>query len=168
MANELFVRLKPYAPRRGYKAQRYSYKGQVYVGGARPNWYQVSKELAEDLLQHRQDHADPDSKPLFDLMDGEKKQQVEEQEQANFLAGLGYGAATVAPPTDLKQPMTTDIRTADEKAAAVPPSMPAPNVGGRAAAVPKVRVKNKKNPKTAAIVSDDAGSNKGADGEGEG
>lgn len=173
MAKEIFVRLKPFAPKRGYKAQRYSYKGQVYVGGTRPNWYQVSQELADDLKEHQQIHDDPDSKPLFDIVDGDKKREIEEQEQGAFLAGLGYGAATVAPPHNLPQPHTTDIRTDEEKEAdkpVMPDTPPAPAAGGRAAAVPKPKTSGRRGgsrgeTKTAAVTMGDL---KDGDGEGEG
>ena len=101
-----FVRLKPYNPRRGFVVQRHGIGEMFFLGGVRPNWYEVSDDVAAMLGQKRQFHTDPDSKPLFDIMDKEEKERVAAEEQNQVLAQLGAIGQTVAMPQELRDQVT--------------------------------------------------------------
>jgi hypothetical protein len=139
---ENYARLHPYSPRRGYVVQKHSFQSQVYMGGPRPNWYRVSSELAELLRPQLQQHDNPDSKPLFQIVSGEEKVLIEAQEQQEFLASVGAAARTQLAPRDVAPPPTVDIRPAAQQIApavvtAAPEVTEAPV--GRAAALPPPR-----------------------------
>ena len=151
---EFYVRLKPFAPRQGYKTQRHSHREQIFVGGVRPNWYLVGETLAAELRAKRQLQNDPDSRPMFDVVDKATKAEIEEREQSSFLAGMGYNAATIGKPNDVIAPPTHDIRSAAERVAATTITSQQASGGGRNAAIPKPR-RGRKSNNSGAIVSDD-------------
>lgn len=141
-----FVRLKPYNPRRGLVTRRHGIGEMFFVGGLRPNWYEVSDAMAEKLAKKRQFHDDPDSKPLFDVMDKEEQERVAAEEQNQVLAQLGAVGQTVAMPPDFREPRTVDMTKKEPAPAPAPAaSFPPPPMAsstiadGRAAAIPQVR-----------------------------
>ena len=176
-----FVRLKPNNPRRGFVVQRHGIGEMFFLGGVRPNWYEVSDDVAATLEQKRQFHTDPDSKPLFDIMSKEEKERVAVEEQNQVLAQLGAIGQTVAMPPELREPRTVDmVKREAEKVAASAVAVPPPPVaasgseamGGRADAIPQTRSTRRKKTRGGSVES--AGPvttsdlNGGTDGVGEG
>jgi hypothetical protein len=132
--NEMYVRLAPYNPRRGFKVQSYTYRSQKYLGGERPNWYVVDKATADDLGTLSQEHGAFGSPPLFEIYTKEQKEQVEQYENDRYLAALGAIRETISVAKDLQVPQTHDIRSEDVK-----PKVTVESAGGRGAALPPPR-----------------------------
>lgn len=165
-----FVRLKPYNPRRGYVVQRHGIGEMFFVGGVRPNWYEVQDVVAERLAKKRQFHNDPDSKPLFDIMDREEKERVAAEEQNQVLAHLGAVGQTVLMPPSVKEPKTVDLT---DKGGSPPPvpgtSAEASQAVGRAAAIPQPRTPRRMKTRGGTVVGPDvAGTTNGSSGDGDG
>jgi hypothetical protein len=140
---EKFVRLFPVNPRQKRTVASYTFRGQRYMGGFRPTWYKVSSQLADALRDLRQDHTDPYSPALFDIMDEEAKQTTERREQEQYLAQIGAIQGVISVPQDVKAPPTHDIRSDREKV-----------MDGRSAAVPPARQPTQSATKTASIAPD--------------
>lgn len=138
-----FVRLYPVNPRQKRTVASYMFRGQRYMGGIRPTWYKVSSKLAAELVELRQDHLDPYSPALFEVLDEDQKATTERREQEQYLAQIGALQGVISVPSDVKLPPTHDIRTEKEKAA-----------DGRAAALPPTREPVKSETKTASVVPD--------------
>ena len=123
---QIFARLLPYKPRKGQKVGKYCHHdGTTFQGGTNPDWYQVSPEQKEELRQLRQEGInldDPDSKRLFQIVDGVEKEEIEAREQGLAMQGLGIVAATQM----VAKPETKDVRPPAGRGAALPP----PKSGG--------------------------------------
>lgn len=132
MAAERYVRLAPYAPKQGRFVQRFCHKSYVFVGGLRPNWYVVDAATAEELSTFTQIPNDPESKPMFEIMQKDKKDVIEKKETEQFLASMGVVSATIPLPKDVEPPRTHDIRSKAIKDKE-------PEVDGRAEALPPPR-----------------------------
>lgn len=103
------VRLKPYAPRKGYKVQRYMIRGVTFVQGKE---YEIEDEaFVRKLATLRQDRYDPESPDLFDIR---TKDQVIAARRAE--ARAGGRAEAVSPRQEKGGTVTTrDIRREPEK-----------------------------------------------------
>jgi hypothetical protein len=153
-----FVRLKPYNPRRGFVTQRHGRGDLFFIGGIRPNWYEVDDDVAEELAKDRQFHNDPDSKPLFDIMSKEDKEQVAAEEQNQVLAQLGAVGQTVLLPNGMKDPKTVDLTEKSAKGEK--------KAGGRASAIPQPRKTRKSKTRGGAVTTGDLKGDGDGDGEG--
>lgn len=155
-----FVRLKPYNPRKGFVTQRHARGNDLFfIGGVRPNWYEVDDAVAEELKGDRQFHNDPDSKPLFDIMTKEEKEQVAAEEQHQVLAQLGAVGQTVLMPDSMKDPKTVDLTSKEEKTEEKP-------AGGRSSAIPEPRKTRKSKTRGGAVTTGDLKGDGDGDGEG--
>ena len=115
MSSHVYVRLKPYAPKLGFEAQRVHIFGTLFVGGYRPIWYKVSPEFAEQLAEQRQESG----AEMFEIVNEAQKQKVDQFETAQHMAALGMAAATAAAPM---QAAPVDLTGSDPKR----PGLPAP------------------------------------------
>ena len=61
----LLVRMKAYAPRRGYVLKRYTYGGIKFL--VERGWYRVTKAVAEYVRTVRAEPRNPDSPLAFDV-----------------------------------------------------------------------------------------------------
>jgi hypothetical protein len=139
---KIYARLYPFSPRRGYTTRGYSYDGQTYKGGERPNWYCISQDLAGKLKPLLQQHDVEDSKPLFQIVSETEKLQLEATEQDRFLASIGAIGETIAGTRNVAPPPTHDLRPKEEiaKEASVEAASYVKNKAmGRGAAIPKPR-----------------------------
>lgn len=75
---KLFVRLKPYNPKRGHVLRRYAYRGIRFYEG---RWYKVPTALAKELAQVHQKHGDEDSPFAFDVATERQAHELEERER---------------------------------------------------------------------------------------
>lgn len=159
-----FVRLKPYNPRKGFVTQRHARGELFFIGGVRPNWYEVDDEVAEELKEDKQFHNDPDSKPLFDIMSKEEKEQVAAEEQHQVLAQLGAVGQTVLMPDSMKDPKTVDLTSKEEKQAEA--SVEEKQADGRSSAIPQPRKTRKSKTRGGAVTTGDLKGDGDGDGEG--
>lgn len=152
MEEKIYVRLYPFAPRRGYVARGVVMDGQVYKGGERPNWYCVSSAVAETLRPLKQIHNLGDSKDLFQIVYETEKLQIESDEQKRFLASIGAIGETLIGSHEVAPPPTHDLRDESESEIKKLDTIRKP---GRAAAIPKPRDHVKKETATGVIMSKD-------------
>lgn len=138
----MYARLFPWNPRQGYMVRGYNYREINFKGGERPNWYEISEELARELGAFKQIETDPRSLPLFQICTEEQKATLEQAEQGRYLAQLGIAAQTVSLPKDFQPPQTVRLvaaeapppltaSTAPVAADARSAAIPAPRAAGR-------------------------------------
>jgi hypothetical protein len=125
----IYARLKPYNPKGGAIVSRYSYKSHSFMGGERPTWYQVDPAFAEELAKLTQDPENPTAIKLFQIVGEQEKNDIDKDEQENYLVRLGALSQTVPMPRDHRPSQVIDMRSVEED------EMPA----GRAAALPPPR-----------------------------
>jgi hypothetical protein len=73
MSNEVYVRVIPTDPARGFKVKRYNFRGFTFRADA--GWYKVQPELAAELKKCVQNVNAPDPKPVFQV--GTEKEALE-------------------------------------------------------------------------------------------
>lgn len=78
MSKQLYVRLKPYNPRRGFVLRRYSFRGLRFLEG---HWYRVPIDLAKQLGEVHQRHNDEDSPLAFDVATQAQAEAIEDAER---------------------------------------------------------------------------------------
>ena len=74
----MLVRIHPITKAKAPKLHRYTYRSQRF--DLARGWYEVSRELAEELRKINMDHYDPDSPPAFDVATHEEAQTIDENE----------------------------------------------------------------------------------------
>lgn len=77
-AKHLYVRLKPYNPKRGHVLRRYTYRAVRFHEG---RWYKVPEALARELSDLHQRHGDEDSPLAFDVATEGQARDIEEKER---------------------------------------------------------------------------------------
>jgi hypothetical protein len=140
-----YVRLAPENRRQGRTVVNYSYKGQKYIGGIRPMWYVVDEAVARELAVLHQRDTDPGSPLLFDVVDEDEKQKIEQRENQQFMPQVALLQGAMSLPPDLQAPPTYDLTTPEP----VEDSQAAPAPGGRAAALPPPRTPTASETETA-------------------
>ena len=75
----LFVRLKPYDPRRGYVLRRYTYRGIKFH--EERGWFRVPKDVAEYLRAVHQSPGDEHSPLAFDVCSEAEAKNLETKEK---------------------------------------------------------------------------------------
>lgn len=114
--NQLYARVKPYNPKRGYKVQRIhvSCLGRVMEGGdgiIKPiEWIQVRGDQAQVMQTYRQDDRDPDAKEVFDIVTLKQRLAIDRAEEAARMAHMGLGAPKPRAPMG---PRIIDARKGD-------------------------------------------------------
>lgn len=112
MADENFyVRVKISDDRRGFKVSRYHFAGHLFVGGDRPVWYRVHKDLANLCRQDIQENG----VPTFDVVSGEEKVAIDTEEEKRRLVMIGLVSATTVAPRgtqaiDLRAPELAAVK----------------------------------------------------------
>lgn len=127
-AGTFHVRLVPYNPQQGHVLRKYGYRGTLYRGGDRPDWYIVTPALAKELAVIRQIHDDPRSPMAFEVYAEKDRQRVDAMERERYLAAIGF---TQAAPPAIPPLRTFDITGQDRQGVPVPEG-----ALGRAAAIP--------------------------------
>lgn len=79
MSNQMYIRLKPYNPRRGYTLKRFCVSGKVFQSG---NWYKVSEATAQAVSELHQKAHDEDSPYAFDVATEQQARAIEDAEKA--------------------------------------------------------------------------------------
>lgn len=74
----MLVRVHPITKAKAPKLRRYTYRGVRY--DLERGWYEVPRELAEELKKLNQDHYDPDSPPAFDVATVDEAKTIDENE----------------------------------------------------------------------------------------
>lgn len=142
----VYVRLRPYDPRRGNVVRRYCIGGQLFITDQdtkRPIWYQVPVAFARQLQELRQTEA-YNSPPLFDIVDEEGYQEIFRHEEQLRLVEMGLMASQAIKPQ--VQPKAIDLRATGRGAAVPEPTSspvaeaPSPAVSPQAAVAPVVPV----------------------------
>jgi hypothetical protein len=152
MSKEMCVRLWPLNPRQGRTVANYTYKGQKYTGGQRPQWYICSEAMAQALAALRMDSSNPTSAPIFQVVTPEEKAKIEQDENTQFLAQIGVLQGAVSIPGDIRNPSTHDLR---EPAPEPEAPVEAPEPAGRAAALPPPRQPTASVTETGAVTTED-------------
>lgn len=134
----VFARLYPHNPKMGFMVRGFNYRSFGFVGGERPNWYEVDETLAAELRELRQQHTDPRSQPLFQLCSAEEKVRLEHLEQSHYLSQLGVVSQTVSLPKEFSEPKTTRLSplSAPVVIPQEPIAAPAPSVSPLSVAMP--------------------------------
>lgn len=153
MSEEMCVRLWPLNPRQGRTVANYTYKGQKYTGGQRPQWYICSSALAEELGGLQMPGALPGGQTIFQVVTPEAKAKLEQEENTQFLAQIGVLQGAVQIPGDIRNPSTHDLRPPPEPAPEVAEEAPQP--AGRSAALPPPREVTMNETPTAAVTSEE-------------
>jgi hypothetical protein len=78
MATHLYIRLKPYNPKRGHVLRRYTYRGVRFYEG---RWYNVPEALARELADVHQRHGNEDSPLAFDVATQTQAREIEDAER---------------------------------------------------------------------------------------
>lgn len=75
------IRIHPHLPQRGYRAQRYSIYGYLFIEA--DGWYQAKfrPEQWEYLRSLRNSETDPNSPPIFQIVDEAGRMAIEEAER---------------------------------------------------------------------------------------
>jgi hypothetical protein len=158
----LYARLAPFAPRQGRVRVRHVHRQKLYIGGAIPDWYEVSHALGAELQTLRQSHKDPYSPPLFEVYEAEEKERISMEEHRRALVAYGMMAATVTDPA-VKQPETHAAKKPKMRGSELPTEPEASElvVGRDAALAPERGVKSREMteadhvPTGGAVTSDD-------------
>lgn len=79
--SQMYIRLKPYNPKRGHVLRRYSFSGLRFYEG---RWYKVPETLAQDLSELHQRHGDEDSPYAFDVATQGEARAIETKERAKL------------------------------------------------------------------------------------
>lgn len=74
----LYVRLKPYNPKRGHVLRRLGFRGVRFYEG---RWYKVREGLARELADLHQKHHNEDSPLAFDVATQKQARDIEEKER---------------------------------------------------------------------------------------
>lgn len=112
----MFVRLKPYNPRKGYVRRRQMVEGVRF--DVDHNWYRIDDHaFAERLRAMTQDDADPDSAALFDVCTEAEARAIQERERERKGAASVDDAVASKPETARKRSAST-VTTKDAKASA--------------------------------------------------
>lgn len=79
MSQKMYVRLKPYNPRRGHVLRRYSIRNMRFYEG---RWFRVSEAVARELANIKQVYGDEDSPDAFDVATHAQANNIERKEKA--------------------------------------------------------------------------------------
>lgn len=109
---QMYVRLKPYNPKRGYKVKRYSVFGIRFDHDR--GWYKVDQNVATYLKTVHVDNNDPDSPLAFDVCTEHDAREIVEKERK---AALKRGE--VASPIDTASDSRLDARSEREERASI-------------------------------------------------
>lgn len=136
----MYARLIPYNPRLGFFVRGYNYRSYGFVGGERPNWYEIDDALYAELKDLRQVDSDPRAQPLFQFCTPEEKEKIEQDEQGRYLSQLGIASQTMSIPKEFATPNTIRLATPEAPPPiTAQPAVPTQTVD-RAGAVPAPRV----------------------------
>lgn len=80
----LFVRLKPYDPRRGYVLRRYTYRGIKFQ--EERGWFRVPKDVADYLRDVHQVPGDAHTPLAFDCCTATEAKSIDAKEKASAVA----------------------------------------------------------------------------------
>jgi len=112
----MFVRLKPYNPRRGHVRRRQMVEGVRFDG--EHNWYRIDDHaFAERLRVMTQDENDPESAALFDVCTEAEARAIQERERERKGSASVDDAAASTPEVARKRGAST-VTTKDTKPAA--------------------------------------------------
>ena len=75
----MYIRLKPFNPRRGHMLRRFCFKGKVFHVG---RWYKVSESFAQQVSEIHQKANDEDSPYAFDVATEQQARAIEAKESA--------------------------------------------------------------------------------------
>lgn len=100
-ADEYFVRIKPYDPKRKHlrKRQYFAELGRAINGGTGapgdiPEWVRVNRPQAMALAQYLQDDNDPMSPAVLDVVTPEERTAIDAAEEQHRMAMLGMAGFT--------------------------------------------------------------------------
>lgn len=75
----MYIRIKPFNPRRGHMLRRFCFKGKVFHVG---RWYKVSESFAQQVSEIHQKANDEDSPYAFDVATEQQARAIESKERA--------------------------------------------------------------------------------------
>jgi hypothetical protein len=110
----MFVRLKPYNPRRGYVRRRQMVEGVRF--DVDHNWYRIDDHaFAERLRAMTQDESDPESPALFDVCTESEARSIQERERERK-GSASVDDAAASKPEAARRPAST-VTTKDTRRA---------------------------------------------------
>lgn len=105
----MFVRIKPYNPRKGYVLRRVTVEGQRFD---EDRWYEVGAEFAARLEKLRQKDHKPESPPAFDVVTREQADEMDARRRRE----AERSAATATKVTSTRDlPRSRSMRAATEE-----------------------------------------------------